>query len=75
MKALVFSLFFLPAAAVCGQDYYLTPGGDTVNGAVLNYKEWSRNPTEISFKVNRSGETVALNPSNCKVVVIGNSDT
>jgi hypothetical protein len=31
---------------VC-QDYYISTANDTVRGAVMNYKEWAKNPSEI----------------------------
>jgi|GEM_PF-3394477 len=66
-------LFFVTIAATC-QDIYITNSGDTIHGKISNYKEWSKNPQEVSFDEN-SGKRIILTPLNCKSFSVGNSDT
>jgi len=62
-------LFFISTCAFC-QDSYVTLEGQTINGSVENYKEWSKNPAEVIFKKS-NGSTVTLNAENCKSFTAG----
>lgn len=75
MKKVFFVLALLnyTTAALC-QDYYVSNNNDTIRGVVVNYKEWSRNPVEVLFKLSSASNSLKLNPSNCKSIVIGSSD-
>ena len=68
-KIIIPFLLFLSTSAFC-QDSYISNDGQTVNGQVLNYKEWSKNPTEVKFQ-KTDGSVITLTPENCGSFVAG----
>jgi hypothetical protein len=74
MKTILFISFLVFYGSVAfSQDFYVTNDGQTVNGSVDNYKEWSKNPTEVTF-TKPDGSTVTLTPANCKSFKVGNDN-
>ncbi|MDE3184292.1 MAG: hypothetical protein KGM16_12815 [Bacteroidota bacterium] len=68
-KIIIPFLLFLSTSAFC-QDSYISNDGQTVNGQVLNYKEWSKNPAEVKFQ-KTDGSVITLTPENCGSFVAG----
>ena len=72
-KTLLISfLVFFCSIGFC-QDSYVTLDGQTVNGSVEGFREWSKNPSTVVFK-DANGNTITLTPENCKSFHAG-SDT
>ncbi len=65
IKTLFISFLLLLCSSAFSQDSYVTLDGQTINGSIENYKEWSKNPSEVIFK-KTDGSTVTLIPGNCK---------
>jgi hypothetical protein len=73
MKGILFFLFvYLTVPAYC-QDVYVKPDNSIVTGTILNYKEWSKNPSIVIFK-DSTGNTINLDPTNCKSFTARASD-
>ncbi len=68
-KFIIPFLLFLGNSAF-SQDSYFTNDGQAVNGHVLNYKEWSKNPTAVKFQ-KADGSVVTLTPENCESFFAG----
>ena len=70
------SLAFLLTSALSAQKNFLpatvvTLSGDTLNGQI-DYKNWSRNPSSISFKVNDNAEAISYDPSMIRSFMVAN---
>jgi len=57
------------------EGYYLGKGGDTVKGAFINYTQWSKSPSKVTFVPYKSATQITLTPDNCREFNIQNFDT
>lgn len=72
-KAILISFFLFVFVYDYGQnvqDQYVSLYGQTIEGKVENYKEWSKNPTEAEFK-DTHNNSVKLTPESCKSFTAG----
>lgn len=73
MKKIILPFIFLSVKqTLSAQDHYISNSGDTVKGAVINYKQWDKNPSTIAFRTNN--DEIVLNPANCREILIDKSD-
>ncbi|MEP6582753.1 MAG: hypothetical protein ABJA90_00740 [Ginsengibacter sp.] len=72
-STLLFAVMFFATTVFC-QDSYISLNNETVNGTIVHYKEWSKNPSSVQFKEAATGNIINLTPSNCKGFNAGSSD-
>ena len=66
MKKAILSPFALLYCLITfSQDTYVDLKNQTTQGTIENYKEWTKNPTEVKFKT-AYGVEITLTPQNCK---------
>jgi hypothetical protein len=70
MKKIIIPFLLFLSTSAFSQDSYVTNNGQTVNGQVLNYKEWSKNPSEVKFQ-KTDGSVIILTQENCGSFVAG----
>ena len=73
---LIFALTVLVSSPLFAQENYLpasvvTLSGDTVNGQI-DYKNWNRNPSAITFKENDNAEAISYDPSMIRSFAVAN---
>lgn len=54
--------------------FYLTPGGEKVEGTFGNYQQWDINPSEVIFVSPTAGSAISLTPSNCQGFLVDGYD-
>jgi len=66
MKPMLLLAFMVMSTSFAfSQDSYVTTNGETIQGKIENYKEWSKNPTSVIFK-DIANRTITITPENCK---------
>ena len=73
---LIFALTVLVGSPLFAQENYLpasvvTLSGDTVKGQI-DYKNWNRNPSAITFKENDNAEAISYDPSMIRSFAVAN---
>ena len=69
-KGFITTLILVSSLASFSQDSYTALDGAVIRGTLENYKEWSKNPTEVIFK-NTDGAEISLTPQNCRDFSVG----
>jgi hypothetical protein len=70
MKKIIIPFLLFLSSSAFSQDSYISNDGQTLNGQVLNYKEWAKNPSEVKFQ-KTDGSVITLTPENCGSFVAG----